>query len=61
MKRTYREMPDETKAKISQALRGRSKSMAHKERISAGLKNYWQAIPNKPQNIEDNEEQDLRH
>lgn len=54
-------MPDETKAKISQALRGRSKSMAHKERISAGLKNYWQAIPNKPQNIEDNEEQDLRH
>lgn len=52
-------MPEETKAKISQALKGRCKSITHKERISAGLKNYWQTIPNKPLNSDDNEEHDL--
>ena len=57
--RNYREMPEETKAKISQALKGRCKSITHKERISAGLKNYWQTIPNKPLNSDENEEHDL--
>jgi len=57
-RRQYRQMSDETKAKISQSMKGRSKSISHKENISAGLKNYWQTVPNKPINIEDNEEQD---
>ena len=47
-KRQYREMDDITKMKISQTLKGRGKSSTHKENISAGLKNYWKQIPNKP-------------
>ncbi len=47
-KRQYRQMDDATKQKISQALRGRGKSITHKENISAGLKNYWEQVPNKP-------------
>ena len=47
-KRQFRELSDETKAKISQSMRNRSKSFSHKEKISSGLKNYWKTIPNKP-------------
>lgn len=47
-KRKYREMDDATKAKISQSLKGRSKSFSHIENIKQGLKNYWASIPNKP-------------
>lgn len=47
-KRQFRELSDETKAKISQAMRGRTKSFTHKENISNGLKDYWKTIPNKP-------------
>jgi hypothetical protein len=47
-KRKFREMDVTTKMKISQALRGRSKSSTHKDNISAGLKSYWQSVPNKP-------------
>lgn len=46
--RQYRELDQATKAKISQSLRGRSKSDTHKEAISQGLKNYWQTVPSKP-------------
>ena len=47
-KRMYRELSDETKAKISQSMKGKSKSFTHKEAISNGLKDYWRIIPNKP-------------
>ena len=47
-KRQYRELDDSVKQKISQSMRGRSKSESHKERISNGLKQYWKQIPNKP-------------
>lgn len=47
-KRQYRELNPETKAKISQSLKGRGKSDTHKEAISQGLKAYWNTIPNKP-------------
>ena len=47
-KRQYRQMSDETKQKISQSLKGRSKSMSHVENIKNGLKNYWKNIPNRP-------------
>lgn len=49
-KRQFRELSDATKAKISQAMRGKSKSFTHKENISNGLKNYWKTIPNRPTN-----------
>ena len=44
-KRQYRELDDSVKQKISQSMRGRSKSESHKEH---GLKQYWKQIPNKP-------------
>ena len=47
-KRQYRQMSDETKQKISQSLKGKSKSMSHVENIKKGLKNYWKQIPNRP-------------
>ena len=50
MNRQYRELSDETKAKISQSMMGKSKSFTHKEKISNSLKAYWKTIPNKPLN-----------
>ena len=47
-KRKYRELAPETKQKISQAMKGKSKSFTHREAISNGLKDYWKTIPNKP-------------
>lgn len=47
-KRQYRELDNSVKQKISQSMRGRSKSESHKEHISIGLKQYWKRIPNKP-------------
>ena len=44
--RQYRELSDMTKQKISQAMKGKSKSLTHKENISNGLKDYWKKIPN---------------
>lgn len=46
-KRKFRELDDVIKQKISQALRGRSKSYSHVQNISKGLKNYWQNVPSK--------------
>ena len=46
--RIYRELNDETKQKISNATRGRTKSEAHRQHLSQSLKKYWQTIPNKP-------------
>jgi len=47
-KRMYRNLGDDTKAKISQALRGRNKSATHIQAISKGMSNYWKTIPVKP-------------
>ena len=47
-KRKYRELDPETKQKISQSMRGKSKSFTHKEAISNSLKDYWKTVPNKP-------------
>ncbi|MCD8291914.1 MAG: hypothetical protein LUC91_10495 [Prevotella sp.] len=46
--RLYRELSEVTKAKISQAMKGRSKTPTHKEKIGKGMKEYWKNIPNKP-------------
>jgi len=47
-KRQYRQMDDATKRKISQSLKGKCKSMTHKENIKIGLKRYWENVPNRP-------------
>jgi hypothetical protein len=48
MKRTYRELNDDTKQRISQALKGRGLTDNHKQAISDGMRAYWATIPNKP-------------
>lgn len=56
MRRTYRELDDVTKQRISQSLRGRGKSESHKEAISAGMRAYWAGIPHKEDDGEKNKE-----
>ena len=46
-KRQYREMDNVTKQKISQSLKGRSKTPTHCQAISDGLKKAWQRIPSR--------------
>lgn len=55
-KRQFRQLSDETKQKISQSLKGRSKSVTHVENIKNGLKNYWKTVPNQPQDENTNDE-----
>lgn len=55
-KRQYRQLNDTTKQKISQSLRGRTKSATHIQAISDGLKKYWTTVPNHPQNNENKNE-----
>lgn len=45
MKRTNRKLSEETKQKISAALRGKSKSEQHRQSLSAALVKYWATIP----------------
>lgn len=47
-KREFRELPDETKHKISNATKGRPKSQSHRIHISQSMLKYWQSIPNRP-------------
>ena len=44
-KRMYRNLGDDTKAKISQSLRGRSKSASHIQAISQGMTKNLKTIP----------------
>ncbi len=45
--RTSRALSDDTKKKISAAMKNRSKSQTHKANISKGMKTYWEGIPDK--------------
>lgn len=54
MKRIYRQLSDATKQRISQRLKGRSMTDTHKEAISQSMKAYWQTVPNKPTENNDN-------
>ena len=47
-KRTSRHPSDETKERISQALRGRPKSDEHRQLISASMIAYWENDDNFP-------------
>lgn len=51
-KRQYREQSPETKQKISNAMKNRSKTDAHRQSISSGLKGYWQNVPSRPEGDE---------
>lgn len=44
MKRTSRSLSEETKHKISQALKNRPKSEEHKQALSIALKKYWLSL-----------------
>lgn len=46
-KRQYRELPQETKDKISAANRNRPKSTAHKQHISQAMTKYWASVPSR--------------
>lgn len=50
MKRKNRKLSQETRQKISDALKNKPKTEAHREALSASLRAYWQTIP-----IEENE------
>ncbi len=49
-KRVYRELSDETKAKISNSSKGKPKSASHRIHISQSMADYWKTIPHKPKN-----------
>lgn len=44
-KRTQRALRPETKAKISAKLKGRKKSLAHRQNISKSMTEYWSKVP----------------
>lgn len=50
-KRIYRELSDETKKKISNSSKGKSKSSSHKAALSKSLVRYWESIPHKPKQV----------
>lgn len=47
-KRTSRHPSEQTRQRISQALKGRSKSETRKQALSTSLKNYWGTDENFP-------------
>ena len=48
-KRKYRELDDEVKARISQANMNKPKSAEHKLHISQSMEKYWQTVPHRPE------------
>ena len=55
-KRQYRQLEDAVKKKISDSTRNRPKSEEHKEHIRQAMINYWQGVPDRP---DDNNEFNL--
>ena len=45
MKRTSRKLSEETRKKISMALKGKPKSESHRKALAAALVHYWATIP----------------
>ena len=43
--RQYRNLSDETRQKISDAMKGKKKTAAHKAAIAHGMLLYWSKIP----------------
>ncbi len=59
MSRKQRKLSEETKKKISAAMKGRKMSDEQKYRISESMKKYWKSIPY--ENNESNMEEDGRN
>ncbi len=47
-KRQYRELDDDTKKKISDSHKKKTKSEEHKMHISQGMTDYWKTVPHRP-------------
>ena len=45
MKRTNRTLKEETRQKISKALKGKPKTEQHKKALAEALKKYWNTVP----------------
>ena len=45
MKRVNRRLSEETKRKISDAMRGKKKSEETRKKMSESMKKYWEGIP----------------
>ncbi len=45
MKRVSRRLSEETKRKISDAMRGKKKSEETRKKMSESMKKYWEGIP----------------
>lgn len=56
-KRQYRELSDETKRKLSQSARGRKKPEWVKNLIRQGMLAYWDTVPHRPENNDDNSDE----
>ena len=57
-KRQWRELEDSTKEKISNAMKGKSKSSYHKEHIRQSMLNYWAQVGHKPTQDDEDSESD---
>ena len=58
-KREFRDLPDETKQKISNSTRGKSKSSTHKEHIRQGMLKYWSGVEWRDRSHENNDVEPL--
>jgi len=56
-KRQYRELSDETKRKLSQSAIGRKKPEWVKNLIRQGMLAYWDTVPHRPENNDDNSDE----
>lgn len=45
MSRKQRKLSEETRKKISNALKGKAKSEEHKINIGKSMKKYWESVP----------------
>jgi len=45
MRRTSRKLSEETRQKISMALKGKPKTESHRKALAAALVRYWATIP----------------
>lgn len=48
-KRQYRELPQETKERISSATKGKQKTATHRQHIADSMREYWKGVPHRPQ------------
>ncbi len=50
-KRQYRQLDDDVKQRISASTRNKPKTEQHKEHIRQGMLQYWQTVPDKEDDL----------